>query len=165
MAPLLPELPEPVPIIGDLIPHPEGGAYRERFRSTEMLAHPRGRGKRSALTLIHFCLQEGEVSAWHRVESDELWLYAGGDGVELWLWDGTGAPVRRRLGAEGRESQTWQAVPADHWQAARPLGPRALLHCVVAPGFDFADFTLLRDGPQPLLEALQRLDPAAGKYL
>lgn len=150
--------------VDDLIPHPEGGAFRERYRANDTVAHPRGRGQRSALTLIHFRLRSGELSAWHRVDSDELWLHAGGDGVELLLWDGRGPVQRQRLGAEGQQPQTWAAVPAGTWQAARPLGEQALLHCVVAPGFDFADFELLRDAPPAVQALLREVDKAALTY-
>jgi predicted cupin superfamily sugar epimerase len=114
-----------------LRPHPEGGFYRETFRSPQVLPLPDGR-RRAASTAIHFLLPAGTRSAWHRVSSDEVWHH----------YDG--APLRlHRLGmAEVRlDEHTPQAVvPADVWQAAEPDGGAVLVGCTVAPGFDFEDF-------------------------
>jgi predicted cupin superfamily sugar epimerase len=96
-----------------LAPHPEGGWYREVWRSPEAVVAADGR-RRAALTVIHYLLAAGERSRWHRVASDEH------DAV---------APLH--------------VVPAGTWQAAEPSGPFALAACDVAPGFDFADFAFL----------------------
>lgn len=133
----------------ELRPHPEGGFYREIFRSTARVMPADGRGARSALTTIYFLLPEGSASRWHQVTSDEVWhLYEGGplellelseSGEELW---------RHRLDriAEGPQAPVC-TIPAEHWQAARPLAGYALVGCTVGPGFDFADFRLLADDP------------------
>ena len=68
-----------------LAPHPEGGHYREVFRSGRGVAPEDGRGRRSALTTIDFLLVAGEYSAWHRVRSDEAWHLLEGGGLRLWL--------------------------------------------------------------------------------
>ena len=116
-----------------LRPHPEGGFYRETFRSPHLLALPDGR-TRPASTAIHFLLPAGARSAWHRVSSDEVWHHY--DGGPLLLY---------RLGMPDvhLHTKTPQAVvPAGVWQAAEPEGPAVLVGCTVAPGFDFADFVL-----------------------
>ena len=120
-----------------LEPHPEGGFYRETFRSpVEVAAHG---GTRSAVTSILFLLPTGAKSRLHRVKSDELWLHHRGDDVRLTIGDEEVA-----LGQDAPASL--QAfVPAGDWQAAEALlGPSgyALVGCVVAPGFDFADFEM-----------------------
>jgi predicted cupin superfamily sugar epimerase len=116
-----------------LQPHPEGGYYRETFRSPLRIALPDGR-VRAASTAIHFLLPAGSWSTWHRVRSDEVWHH----------YDG--APLRlHRLGLEPvlLDRRTPQAVvPAGVWQAAEPEGGAALCGCTVAPGFDFEDFAL-----------------------
>ncbi|MEM9382932.1 MAG: cupin domain-containing protein [Planctomycetota bacterium] len=121
-----------------LAPHPEGGYFRETIRSDVSVdAHG---GTRSAVTSILFLLPTGHRSRNHRVRSDEIWLHHGGDDVGLTV-EGH-ADVR--VGASpGAALQT--LVPAGAWQAAEALpGPHgyALVGCVVAPGFDFADFEL-----------------------
>ena len=129
----------------ELSPHPEGGHYREVFRAPDAVSSLRHASARSASTAIYFLLRGGEFSAFHRVSSDELWHHYLGDPLELIVMDanglrsfvlGPGLPLGQRpLGV----------VPANAWQAARPMqGPAgfALCGCTVAPGFDFADFEL-----------------------
>ncbi|MEV8508139.1 cupin domain-containing protein [Actinoplanes sp. NPDC051475] len=126
----------------DLRPHPEGGWYRETFRSA-VVFEPQGyRGPRAAATAIYFLLQPGESSAWHVVTSDELWLLHSGD-LELRL--GGSGPEPREPGEVVRlDSHAPQAlVPAGVWQSALPAGDvPVLVSCVVSPGFDFADFRM-----------------------
>jgi predicted cupin superfamily sugar epimerase len=123
-----------------LSPHPEGGYFRETWRSPARVATPRG--ERSAMTLIHYLLPSGSFSAFHRVHADEVWQHAGGDPLELHVIDPGGAHEVHRLGKGGLPHAV---VPAGWWQAARVRGERyALLGCTVAPGFDFADFEMAR---------------------
>jgi predicted cupin superfamily sugar epimerase len=119
-------------------PHPEGGHYAETFRA------PAPDGARPASTLIQFLLQADEVSAWHRVDADEMWLWQAGGPLVLTTSppDGKGASTLT-LGPDLRAGQNLQGiVPAHHWQAAETLGAWTLVSCVVAPGFDFAGFEL-----------------------
>jgi predicted cupin superfamily sugar epimerase len=127
-----------------LAPHPEGGFYRETWRSPLRVATPRG--ERSALTVIHFLLPAGAFSAFHRVHADEAWHHAGGDPIELHVIASSGAHAVHRVGPHGmRGVVTHAVVPSGAWQAARPVGPRhALASCFVAPGFDFDDFEMAR---------------------
>ena len=149
-------------MLNDLQAHPEGGRYAERFRSTMHVRHPKLDAQRAAATLIQFHLQAGEFSAWHRVASEEMWLHTEGDGIELLQWDGAGAVKRQRIGATSLSaSTTWAIIPANIWQAARPLGNSELVHCVVAPGFDFADFEMMRDAEPKLQQQLNETDSAA----
>jgi len=129
-----------------LAPHPEGGHYREVFRSAAQVRPEDGRPARAALTAIHFLLAAGERSRWHQVRSDEVWHHADGGPLELLLLrpDAT-APVRVVLGDPKGGHPAFHVVPADWWQAARPLGAWALSTCLVAPGFDFADFRFAED--------------------
>jgi uncharacterized protein len=131
-----------------LAPHPEGGFFREVFRSAERVQPTDGRAGRSALTTIFFLLAEGQVSRWHAVASDEVWhLYEGGP-LELLLAPPEVARVERTLlGPVGDVLLPTHTVAARWWQAARPLGPYALAGCSVGPGFEFADFRMLSDEP------------------
>jgi predicted cupin superfamily sugar epimerase len=125
-----------------LQPHPEGGHYRETFRSTTLIAAHGG--QRAALTEIYFLLRRGECSRWHRVRSDESWHWHEGDTLELLTCAGDGAAINsQRLGAVAPGVRPQAVVPAGSWQAARPTGDYALVGCSVAPGFDFADFSLI----------------------
>lgn len=130
-----------------LEPHPEGGYYREIFRSSDVVAPADGRGARSSLTTIYFLLVEGTESRWHRVTSDEVWhLYEGGPLELLELDEALSALTRHRLAPIGSaDSAPVYTVPAGRWQAARPLGTYVLVGCTVGPGFDFADFAMMSD--------------------
>ena len=135
----------------ELAPHPEGGWYRETWRSDVTV--PAGAlpadypHSRSAGTAILFLLMPGEQSAWHSVRSDEIWFWHRGGALHLDLGgDGPepGLPSRYVLGADVLAGHSPQLlVPARHWQRARPAGNEAVLvSCAVVPGFDFADFRL-----------------------
>ena len=116
-----------------LRPHPEGGYYRETFRSDTMLHLPDGR-VRHASTAIHFLLPAGARSAWHRVSSDEVWHHYDGGALRLYR---LGHPEVRLDRANPQA-----VVPAGVWQAAEPDTEAVLVGCTVAPGFDFDDFVL-----------------------
>jgi uncharacterized protein len=132
-----------------LRPHPEGGHYVEVFRSGRRVRPFDRDGERAALTTIYFLLCAGERSRWHRVQADEAWHYHEGDPLELLSApDPLGAVTRRRLGAVADHARPVAVVPAGCWQAARPLGAYTLVGCSVAPGFEFADFTLLADASE-----------------
>jgi predicted cupin superfamily sugar epimerase len=130
-----------------LQPHPEGGFYREVFRSSSTVTPADGRGERSAQTSIYFLLPEGHFSRWHRVTSDEVWhLYEGGP-LELLALSAPALDLRRHvLGQLGIDSVSPVCtIPAGNWQAARSLGAYTLVGCTVSPGFEFADFGLMAD--------------------
>jgi uncharacterized protein len=128
----------------DLKPHPEGGHYRETFR------HAPPEGGRGAMTAIYYLLQQGEVSAWHRVDAAEIWhFYAG-------------APLVLSLSADGKQKQTVTLgtdiaagerpqvlVPEGHWQSARTRGAWTLVGCTVGPAFEFAGFAMAPKGWEP----------------
>ena len=124
-----------------LEPHPEGGWFRQTWRSPVDVTLPDGRVRATA-TLIHFFLPAGESSAWHVVSSDELWIAQSG-AVRLEL-AGTGerpaADVEPRTCAVEAEPQV--LVPAGVWQRTVASDADALVSCLVSPGFDFDDFRL-----------------------
>lgn len=128
----------------DLQPHPEGGWYRETWRSPVSVTLPDGRVRATA-TLIHFLLPAGESSAWHRVGSDEIWIAHNGV-VRLELGGSGAVPATDAsydVGVEVTDGQQAQVlVPAGVWQRTVPGEADALVSCLVSPGFDFADFEL-----------------------
>ncbi|TCJ30005.1 cupin domain-containing protein [Nocardioides jejuensis] len=137
----------PVPPLAEVLglePHPEGGWYRETWRSPVSVTLPDGRVRATA-TLIHFLLPAGECSAWHRVSSDEMWIaHTGVVGLEL---GGSGAEpatdASYAVGVEVAAGQHTQVlVPSGVWQRTVPGEADALVSCLVSPGFDFEDFEL-----------------------
>jgi len=132
-----------------LIEHPEGGRFREVYRSTQQLNLPDGR-TRTALTHIYFHLGREEVSKFHRVEQEEVWnLYRGGP-LRLWMLDEKTHAVENIL-LDAEQLNCCAVIPAGIWQAAEPLGSEVLVGCSVAPGFEFEDFQLI-DPDSPLAE-------------
>lgn len=119
--------------------HPEGGWYRETWRHPHMVHTDRG--ERALATCVAFLLRPGEHSAWHRVRSEELWLWQGGGPMLLTVGGFDDQPVGGfscELGDGGQ-----YVVRAGEWQSAEPTTDQpSLVACVVSPGFDFADFTL-----------------------
>ncbi len=132
-----------------LAPHPEGGFYRQVYRSPHAVQPDDGRDARSALTAIYFLLAASEKSRWHRVRSDEIWTHLEGSPVTLHLFDGRSASsvVVDRM----------HVVPADVWQAAEPSGDYTLVACFVAPGFEFIDFSMMSDEPDAAAKLPQEL--------
>jgi len=138
-----------------LIPHPEGGHYRETFRDPD--------GARAHSTAIYFLLRAGEVSRWHRIDAAEVWHFYRGAPLELVLGEDGKPPVRHLLGAEiekGEEPQI--VVPKCVWQSARSLGDFTLVGCTVAPGFEFPGFELAPDGFAPMSGGTGSAPPRRG---
>lgn len=132
-----------------LLPHPEGGWYREAYRCAESTPAPqlpsRYGGDRSHSTAIYFLLPGETFSAWHRIQSDEVWHHYDGDAVEIYVLNDAGGLSVIRLGKDLAAGETPQAV-VHHgdWFASRCAvrSGYALVGCTVAPGFDFADFEM-----------------------
>jgi predicted cupin superfamily sugar epimerase len=126
-----------------LAPHPEGGFYRETFRSAQRTLATPGRPERAASTAIYFLLRAGEFSAFHRVASDEGWHHYQGASVEIHTIDERAEHARFRLGQRLPQEEPQFIVQAGVFQAARVVGSGfSLCGCTVAPGFDFADFEM-----------------------
>lgn len=134
-----------------LQPHPEGGWYREMFRSSSQVTPQDGRPARSALTSIYFLLEAAQHSRWHRVLSDEVWVHLEGAPLDLWTWDATDGRLHHApLGPVSVATTPQHVVAAGLWQAARPQANDAagytLVACMVGPGFDFSDFRMMEPG-------------------
>ena len=133
-----------------LVPHPEGGYYKETYRSEgnipyEALSAYGFSGGRSFSTAIYFLLTQGNFSAFHRIRQDELWHFYEGDPVHIHCIRPDGTYELIHLGPAALTTCVPQAVvPAGYWFASAVSrgGNYALTGCTVAPGFDFADFEL-----------------------
>lgn len=130
----------------DLSPHPEGGFYKETYRSTqEYLFSPDFHGLRNVSTAIYFMLLENNFSAFHKIKSDETWHFYAGDALEvIELSESKGLSITL-LGNQLDQNSTFQhTVYANTWFASRVKsgGTFSLVGCTVAPGFDFNDFVM-----------------------
>ncbi|WP_397541470.1 cupin domain-containing protein [Roseovarius salis] len=123
-----------------LVPHPEGGHYRETWVA--------GNDGRPSGTCIYFLLQGGEDNRWHRVDAAEIWHFYAGDPLVLRISQTDTGPASRHL--LGRGLATGQRpqliVPPHHWQRAECTGHFTLVGCTVSPGFRFKGFTLAPAG-------------------
>ena len=130
----------------DLLPHPEGGHYRETYRSTQQVQRPDG-ALRHASTAIYYLLQAGEYSSWHRIASDELWHFHAGTALNIYVLN-NGELSTLTLGhpAHTPGAAFQHMVPAGAWFAAQPTpsaqADYSLVGCTVAPGFEFSEFEL-----------------------
>ena len=131
-----------------LVKHPEGGWFRETYRSAETVpaqAVPeRFDGSRVFSTAIYFLLEEGDISALHRIKSDEMWHFYAGSPLLIHVIFPDGRYQALRLGPDQAAGERYQAVvPAACWFGAELTGKQfALAGCTVSPGFDFADFEM-----------------------
>jgi hypothetical protein len=147
-----------------LQPHPEGGYFREIFRSAHKVQPLDERSARCALTTIYFLLVKGQHGRWHRVASDEAWHFYEGDPLEVYWIDGRDAVHQELLGPGTSNAHSMCVVPAGCWQAATPLGEYSLLGCTVAPGFEFQDFEMLSEG-SAVLAHITSLGAALGELV
>jgi len=134
-----------------LLPHPEGGFYKETYRSAESINKSglpeRFGGDRNFSTAIYFLLEQGNFSAFHKIKSDECWHFYAGDTLEIYVIHPSGEMQLIKLGKNISNGETFQAVvPAGCWFASIPSNKTAyaFVGCTVAPGFDFADFELAK---------------------
>jgi uncharacterized protein len=134
-----------------LAPHPEGGYYRESYRSKMLIAKsalPEGfKGDRNSSTTIYFLLEQGNFSAFHRIKSDECWHFYYGEPLNVYVIDRDGELLTLTLGDDITKGQYFHySVPANCWFASRPAKESSFsfVGCNVAPGFDFEDFELAK---------------------
>lgn len=124
-----------------LQPHPEGGFYREMYRS-DAIVKDLGQFDKSAFTSIYYLLSGKDFSAWHRIQSDEAWYFHLGCDVLIYFFDQNKLLQTIQLGLDSKHFQT--TIPANTWFAAKPVNEASfcLVSCAVAPGFEFNDFEI-----------------------
>ena len=130
-----------------LKPHPEGGYFKEVYRSDEFMKKSnlpeRYAGDRVFSTSIYFLLQQGEISTFHRIKSDETWYFHDGSELELFIIDRAGSLVRKVIGINPENGSVPQVtIEKGNWFSAGSLGEFTLVGCNVSPGFDFEDFEM-----------------------
>jgi len=131
--------------------HPEGGYYTETYRSAELI--PAGslpnrfKGTRNFSTAIFFLLEGNQFSAFHRIQSDEVWHFYSGIGLHIYILFPDGSGDILKLGDDLQSGYSHQhVVPAGCWFASKPVLDNgfSFVGCTVAPGFDFADFEMAK---------------------
>lgn len=129
--------------------HPEGGYFREVYRSDENIAMKalpdRYNDNRSFSTSIYFLLKGEQISSFHRIKSDETWHFYQGTTLKLFIIGIDGTLTTRLLGNKIEEEESLQiTIPRNNWFGGKVVDKNsfALLGCTVAPGFHFDDFEL-----------------------
>lgn len=133
----------------DLLPHPEGGYYKETYRSEGKIPQsylsPDFNGDRNMATGIYFLIEKGNFSALHKIKSDETWHFYYGDALEVIEINEQGILTITKIGSHLLQGETFQyTVKANTWFGSRvgENGIFSLVGCTVYPGFDFNDFEL-----------------------
>lgn len=122
-----------------LLPHPEGGYYKETYRSE---AEENGR---AIATGIYFLLTSDNVSNFHRIDAEEMWHFYAGDPLTVHMIDDAGQYSTLSIGPDMAAGQHFQVVvPAGIWfgSSVDKKGGFALVGCTVSPGFEFSGFEL-----------------------
>lgn len=134
-----------------MVPHPEGGYYKQTYRSAEKMKASnlpdRFGGDRLFSTAIYFLLEGKQFSAFHRIKSDELWHFYHGTALNIYIITVNGELEIIKLGDDITNGENFQfVVPAGCWFASKPVNENgfSFVGCTVAPGFDFADFELAK---------------------
>jgi predicted cupin superfamily sugar epimerase len=134
-----------------MLPHPEGGFYKETYRCAEIIPQQalarKFSGSRNISTAIYFLLEQGNFSGFHKIKSDECWHFYAGEVLYIYVIHINGHFETIKLGNDIAQSQTFQyVVPAGCWFASEPAPNTSFsfVGCTVAPGFDFLDFELAK---------------------
>ncbi|HKK46525.1 MAG TPA: cupin domain-containing protein [Balneolaceae bacterium] len=135
--------------------HPEGGYYREIYRSTEKIQRENSQ-TRHAATGIYFLIPYGVCTDWHRVNSDELWHFYTGAPLVLEIIDADGNFSQLLLHDKlDTEAEFQGVVQKNCWQRAYSRGEYSLVGCTVAPGFEFEDFEMIE--PERLAKRFSKI--------
>jgi predicted cupin superfamily sugar epimerase len=127
----------------NLQPHPEGGYYKEVFRSSQQVSRTASSGVKSALTSIYYLLEETDFSCFHRISSDEIWYFHEGAPLHIHAIDHNGILTTHEL-SDKVTGNLSIAIGAGLWFAAEIPSANGftLASCAVAPGFEFSEFEM-----------------------
>ena len=128
-----------------LTPHPEGGFYKEAYRSNKQVLRNPPAGLKQACTSIYYLISDADFSGFHRIESDEIWYFHKGSPLHIHIIDANGALATREL-SDKATGNLQVVVEAGQWFAAELPGAKGyvLVSCAVAPGFDFGEFKMAK---------------------
>ena len=150
----------------NLIAHPEGGYYKENYRSEGLInvnnLWEGAEGNRNYSTGIYFLLEKNQFSAFHKIKQDEMWHYYMGSTLLLHTIDENGNYNIIKIGKNLYQGEFLQyVVPANTWFASEVMDKDdfVLCGCTVSPGFDFKDFEM------PSREELISLYPKHAKAI
>ena len=153
----------------DLAKHPEGGYYKETYRSSDLVNQDqtlkRYQGDRNASTAIYYLLMNDDISVFHKLQSDEIFHFYSGSPLDVHIIDPQGKYYYYKLGNNPLENQLLQLViPHGSWFASGVSAPNSysLIGCTVSPGFDFSDFSMASQ--QELIQLFPEHQAVIEKY-
>lgn len=133
----------------NLEPHPEGGFFKETYRSaTQIDEATLGEpfvGARNISTGIYFLLTADTFSAFHKINQDEMWHFYDGSPLKIHMISARGEYSETIVGRNLAAGEMPQfTVPAGTWFGATVIESNnfSLVGCTVSPGFDFRDFQM-----------------------
>lgn len=126
----------------NMTPHPEGGYYREEYRSEKCASMEDWGARRRVMTTIYYLLEKNDFSAFHRIKSPESWFFHKGAPLLIYSFEERTLVCRELSDQEDGVLQV--TIEPGIWFAARLKEPSAftLVSCAVAPGFEYEDFEL-----------------------
>ncbi len=133
-----------------MTPHPEGGYFKESYVAEDLISSAELNvnydDKRKLWTSIYFLLEDGEVSNFHRLKSDEMWYYHAGSPLTVYMITPEGDLITQKLGLNIEKGELPQfLVPKETiFGSAMNEEGYSLVGCMVAPGFEFRDFELFK---------------------
>jgi len=128
-----------------LQPHPEGGFFRETYKSEKYLFKNESTQSKPSATLIYFLLKNNDISAFHKLKSDEVWMYHTGGTINIFIIDTVGQLKIEKFGNDIANGENIQVlIPANSWFSAELTNKNSfsLMSCMVTPGFEWSDFEL-----------------------
>ena len=147
----------------NLSKHPEGGYYRQTYKSDLIVRPQKGSYTRSCATHIYYFLSRGMNSKFHKVKHDEIWNLYDGEGVKLHIYDDKDNKVDEQILSKSH-FKFHTIVHGNLWQAAEPIGDFVLVGCTVAPGWELEDEAYLSDHPE-IIEKLIELRPDLMRFI
>lgn len=144
-----------------LVSHPEGGYYRETYRSAQNVFSSVAKEDRNAATHIYFLLTSGQISRFHKVLHDEIWNFYEGAPLKLITYN---CEIINECVISGKSDNYVSIIPAGAYQAAESTGDYSLVGCTVAPGFDFKDLTFMSDDPAAVAKC-RKNHPEFSKFI
>jgi len=126
----------------DLQPHPEGGYFKEKYRSDQTVFSKEAQKERQAISHIYYLLTKGQVARFHKVLHDEIWHVYQGSPMKLIYLDGT--EMKEEIFGPGCK-EYFAVIKGGQYQAAESTGDYTLIGCTVGPGFNYEDWILLAD--------------------
>ena len=118
-----------------MIPHPEGGHFKESYRDKN-------------ISLIYYLLKKNEKSHWHRLTKNEILHFYDGDPLIVSL-SKNGIDVHKIILNNGEDQLSHFVVNSGTWFSMETKGEYSLIGCTVSPPFDYNDFELAAPGWNP----------------